>query len=198
MMHKEVARKVQNRLQSMGVNIFLNRRLVKEDIDKVYINDMESRAKTVVWTAGTQTNQVYKNIQGLQFDTKGKVLVNEYLEAKGNHNFFVVGDAASTSHSGTAQTALYDGGFAARVIASRIQKRAALRYSPRPPMYAIPIGNRWAAIVLWGVRFYGFFPWCLRRLADLNFFLSILPLKKALCAFLPGRVVSVSCKMCKP
>ena len=210
--------------------------MVKEEVGKVFLKDMEMKAKTVIWTAGVRPNHLYGEIEGFQFDKKGRVMVDEYLqatrptpvqtdihpggeqpfgreglsaggrpppeadqplvEASSWENVFIIGDAASTPFSGMAQTAIGDGRFVADVIIRKIGQKPLLSYKARKPFTAVPIGWGWAAVLLDGLRVYGRIGWWLRRLGDFRYFLSILPIKKALIAFRSGKTLCESCVVC--
>lgn len=188
--------KIKARLQRLGVNIFLSRAVLREDLERVYLKDMELRTKTVIWTAGVKPNRLYAQIEGLALDQKGRVTVTERLEARGRADVFVAGDGAATPYSGMAQTALFDGEYIARAITARLQNKKVPAYQPKKPFYSIPAGPGWAATLIGDFAIYGRASWWLRRLADLRFFLSILPIRKALRAFWSESTLTESCPIC--
>ena len=187
--------RVLKRLRDLGVNIFLNRTIVHEEIETLYMKDMEMKTKTVVWTAGVKPHALYAKLAGVTTDKKGRVVVDEYLRAEGLSNVYVVGDGASTQFSGMAQTALADGAFVAHAIAGSSRTFFG-RYTPKRPHYAVPVGPGWAAVQIGSMRFYGTVGWWLRRLADLRFYLSILPTGKAVVAFRARQLTTEVCPLC--
>lgn len=189
LMPEDFSRKVAHRLRDLGVNIFVNRLLVKEEVESVHLRDMEMKTKTVIWTAGVAAHHLLG---------KKKVAVDKYLQAKGRANVFVIGDAAATKYSGMAQTAIADGRHAARVIAARILRTKAPAYKPQKPGYAIPAGRGWAAVLIGNTRIYGILGWWIRRAIDFRYFLSILPFDKAVLAFRSGKTLCESCLVCTP
>ena len=191
-----ISEKVELRLRKLGVNIFLNRRVVKEEIETVYLKDMRLNTKTVIWTAGVVINSRYKKTKGLKIGETGNVEVNKYLSPKKYSRVFILGDAAQTPYSGMAQTAIYDGEFVANNILRIISGNKMSAYSPKPVSYAIPVGPGWAAVLWRGFKFYGRLGWFMRKFADFRFFASILPLSKALDAFRHGKTVCESCGIC--
>jgi NADH dehydrogenase len=190
--------RVKERLRSLGVSIFLNRPVVKKEIDTIYLKDMEMKTKTVIWTAGVKPNYLYSEINGLTFDKKGRVLVDEFLQAEGFNNIFVIGDAASTPFTGMAQTAIRDGSYVAGIITKKIKRKKITPYRFRKPSYAIPVGPNWAVVLIGKLKIYGRIGWWLRRLADLHYFLSILPLPKVFSVFFVSRTLCESCAICEP
>lgn len=187
---------ITRRLRRLGVNIFLNRAVMREDFEQLYLKDMEMKIKTVVWTAGVKPNRLYSQIAGLTLDHKGRVKIDDYLNPPGFPDIFVIGDAAATVYSGMAQTAIHDGRYAAQVIGRKLKIQRPEKYVPKKPFYAIPVGPGWAGAILNGVRLYGYVGWMFRRLADLRFFLSILPLPKAIIAFRNEKTLCESCMIC--
>lgn len=198
---EDISARVKDRLHALGVNVFLNRVVVQEEAETVHLKDMELKSKTLIWTSGVKPNKLYQAIAGLKFDKKGTVLVDHFLQPQGEwghvwENVFVVGDAAATPYTGMAQTAIGDGRFVADTIAATLRGAGRTLYDEKKPIYAVPIGEGWAA-VLWGRwRFYGYPGWIVRRALDLRFFFSILPLSKAIRAFRQGSRVSEMCPMC--
>jgi len=45
---KNISEKVESRLRELGVNVFLNRKVVKEEVEEVFLKDMELKTKTVI------------------------------------------------------------------------------------------------------------------------------------------------------
>lgn len=180
------------------MNIFTNRAIVEGEINEIHLKDMDIKSRTLIWTAGVKPNHLYAEIQGLEFDKKGRVIVDDYLEAKNCENIFVIGDGAATAFIGLAQTAIRDGRFAARAIIKKTRGEKLIPYQPKKPAQAIPVGPGWAAVAIGGFRIYGRVGWWIRRLADFRYFLSILSLKKAILAFRSGKTLCESCAVCTP
>lgn len=196
MLDRNISELAFKRLHRLGVNIFLDTPILENRIEAAYLADMKLKTKTLIWTAGVMTNHLYSKIKGLAFNNRGRVLVDLSLQAKGVQDLYVIGDAAASIYSGMAQTALYDGAFVAESLRRKLHGRPPVTYQPKQPISAIPIGPGWAVTVTKFGVISGRFGWILRRLADLRFFLSILPLPKALAAFADGYRLSESCPVC--
>lgn len=193
---EDMSRVIEKRLRSLGANVYLNRRVVKEDVENVYMKDMEMKAKTLIWTAGVQSHWLLKQTKGLEVDDKGRMVVDRYLRSKGHKNVFGVGDVVASEYAGMAQTANDHGKAVGKNILRELRGEKLLEHKDKKPIYAIPVGPGWAA-VLWGERrFYGLMGWTLRRLADLRFFMSILPLMKAIAAWRYGGMLTENCPAC--
>lgn len=195
---ESTSRQAAGRLHRLGVNVYVNRALIREEIESVFLKDMEIRTKTVIWTAGIKPNRLYQEIKGLKFDKKGRVLVDQYLRPIGDENVYIIGDAASTEFSGMAQTAITDGALVAENISNQLRHRPLSTYTPVKPVYAIPIGPGWAISMIFGQQISGRLGWWVRRWADLKFFLTILPINKARLAFANGRTICEICNICSP
>jgi len=163
----DVSEKILQRVRELGINVYLNRRIMKEEIEKVFLNDLIIRAKTLVWTAGVQANSLYKKL-GFAVDDRGRVSVDQYLRAKNSRDIFVLGDGAATSYSGTAQTAIYDGEFSAKNILRLIDGKTIKTYHPKVPKFSIPVGEKWASVILGPLKLYGKLGWFAREMIEIK------------------------------
>ncbi len=185
-----------NRLHRLGVNIFLNTPIIKEDIASVYLKDMQMKTKTVIWSAGVRTNSFYQSVKGISFDEKGRVKVDDWLRAKNVQDIYVIGDAAATLHSGLAQTAWANGVSVAQTIMATCSNRPPQLSQPSTPAAAIPVGDHWAIVAGRGLLVTGRIGWLIRRLIDRRFFGWILPPAKAQQVFADGQTLCETCPIC--
>ena len=181
MMSESVSRRVEQRLRRLGVNIFCNRDLHKEESWTVTMADMTIGARTLIWTAGITTHELVTRIPGFVLGKKNRVAVDEYLQAKSTTGFFknvfCIGDIADTQYAGLAQTALTDGSYVARIISKECAGKKLKTYSAKPVAYNIGVGRRWSVLVIGTFEFFGFLPYIMRTFIDIKFFLSILPVR---------------------
>jgi NADH dehydrogenase len=192
----EMSNRVQDRLCTLGVNVFCNRIVQREDDACLHLKDMDIRTKTVVWTAGMRGHRLLSTIKGIITNKKGQIVVNSDLTPTEYPDVFVLGDAAATKYSGMAQTALYDAQFCAQTIIARLTKTPLPVYSCPSPVYAVPVGPKWAAVAIGSKVFYGRTGWMLRRLLDLKVFLMLLSPMRAVRAFFSGTETIESCEAC--
>ncbi len=183
---ERASRIAEERLRTLGVSVLLNQPLTREEIGKIQLKDKEILTATVVWTAGVCAHPLIQKTVGITVDRKGRATIDACLQANGYENIFVIGDGAATPYSGMAQTALYDGDFVANVIECKTKNHALPIYLPSVPLTAIPIGGEWALYVKQGRIVTGYRGWMLRRFADLQLFMKLLPFSKALRAFRCG------------
>ncbi len=81
-------------LESRKVEFRTGISIVKMDYNTVYLkNGEELQTQTLIWTGGVRGNSVVAN-SGLAVDSRGRVRVNEYLQAVSDSSVFVVGDSA--------------------------------------------------------------------------------------------------------
>lgn len=171
-MPDRMSRKIARRLRHLGVRLYLNRRVEGETADALMVDGKPIQSHTVVWNAGTAMNPFFKN-NDFMLNERGKVTVDEYLGA--GDDIFVLGDNAATEYTGMAQTALHDAIVTADNIERKAEGKPMRPYKPKRPIYVIPVGENWAA-VLWGkVQIYGILGWLLRMAADLVAFKDYQP-----------------------
>jgi NADH dehydrogenase len=171
-MPDHMSKRIASRLKHLGVRLYLNQKVEGETADALMVNGKPIQSHTVVWNAGTALSPFFEE-NGFSLSERGKVAVDDYLGA--GKDIFVIGDNAATEYSGMAQTALHDAIFVADNIVRHAEGRLVKCYTPKRPIYVIPTGERWAA-VLWGKRqIYGLMGWLLRLAADLVAFKDYQP-----------------------
>jgi len=194
---EKVSNKIFYRLHKLGVNIFLNRLVVEENLNEILTHDLSFKSKTLIWTAGVKINSLFSQIKGLEFNSHGRVIVDEYLRAKNFNNVYILGDAADTKYSGLAQTAIYDGNYVGNLLYKKYTNRKLKKYVPSPVSFVLPVGHYWAVFVSKKINVYGYLPYFLRELVDFNFFLSILPLRRVFGIFFSKKASEELCETCK-
>lgn len=195
-MTKRYSKKVKTRLRHMGIKIHTKTAVKTETIEGIQLPNGSIESKTVVWTAGVANNPFFKKFPKVfSYGRAGRVDVDEYLMA--TKNIFVIGDCADTQYSGMAQTAIHDAKFVANNIIREQKNKQLIKYKPKKPVYAVPVGKYWAAVSWHGVEIYGLIGWILRRLADLKVYLSFLPIPKALSVWRSGFLDEETCPICK-
>jgi NADH dehydrogenase len=171
-----MSRLIAKRLRKLGVKIYLKSAVQGASADSLMVDGKPILSHTIVWTAGVTNNPFYKE-NGFTLNERGKVTVNEYLEAE--DDVYVIGDNPDTTYSGVAQTALYDALFVTHNLHRRVQGKLMQRYTPKRPVYVLPVGPRWAAVQWGNIQLYGLIGWLLRNAADLIGFKDLEPWWKA-------------------
>jgi NADH dehydrogenase len=162
---KAMSRAVARRLRKQGVKLYLSQSVEGETADALMVNGKPIQSHTVVWTAGATINPFFL-ANNFKLSPRRKVEIDGFLQAE--PDIFVLGDNAETQFSGMAQTALYDAKFVSHNLIRREEGELMETYKSKEPIYVIPAGPGWAA-VLWGKKqLYGRVGWILRSLADLR------------------------------
>jgi NADH dehydrogenase len=123
---------------------------------------------TLVWTAGVSPHPLLETLPCPK--TKGRVLVNEYLEVPGWPGLWAFGDCAlvpdgktGLSHPPTAQHALREGRVAAQNILATVRGGRLKPFVYTTLGLLAPIGKRTGVANILGVNFSGFIAWWLWR-----------------------------------
>ncbi len=166
-------------LRENGVNLFSNRPIQKIENETVFLEDVTLQAKTIIWAGGVTPNPLYQTIPSVELN-KGRVVVNEYMQANNLQDIYVIGDGANTQNSGLAQTAIHDGQYLSKLFVAMSKKSKLPKYKEANTGYVIPIGSNWALMV-WGNFIYsGFLAGVLRYFIDMEYFLKRLTFIKFL------------------
>ncbi len=87
-------------LESVGVEIMLNNRVVDVSAGKVCLREGEPiEAETIIWAAGVQASRVTKCLD-VDKDRSGRIIVNPDLSIPNHPNIFVAGDVAHCKDQG--------------------------------------------------------------------------------------------------
>ncbi len=189
------SQKVQKRLTRLGVKIYLDTTVKSETVKSIQLPHGSINSHVVIWTAGVANNPLFATMPELFKRGKGgRVEVDQFLQAA--PGIYVIGDSANTKFSGMAQTALHDADFVTDNLRRELSGHSKHSYTAKPPIYAVPVGPHWSA-VLWGkTEIYGRLGWALRRLADLRLYLKFLPPSKALTTWRYGMLTEEVCPIC--
>ena len=159
----------QRKLAEQQVEIHSNCKVTAvKDQDVTLSDGTMITTNTLVWTAGISPHALLNTLPCEK--TKGRVLVNEYLEVPGWPGVWALGDCAMVPdlktgafHPPTAQHALREGQVAAQNILATVRQGW-----KRPFVYSTigllaPIGKRTGVANILGVNFSGFIAWWLWR-----------------------------------
>lgn len=168
------------RLQKLGVQMRLNTKVNACESGKVCLSGGDVDADLIVWTAGSRATDFYLNHPKVFELERGRVKVNEYMQAVGHNDIYVIGDNAFTLFSGMAQTALHDAKFVARNLLRQRHGKDMVTYRTLHPTYVVPVGDKWAVLQNDKHQWSGTRAWLFRRRADLWIFENFEPYKKAI------------------
>jgi NADH dehydrogenase len=194
-MPESYSKAVTKHLQKLGVNLLIGQTVQAETADALMVAGQPISSHTVVWTAGV-TNHPFLKSNNLALTDKGKAVVDEHLRSE--QGIYIIGDNANTEYSGMAQTALYDGMFVAKNLEAEAEGKTMQPYKAKKPVYVIPSGPGWAA-VLWGkIQLYGWTGWLLREAADLKGYSDYEPWWKASKHWMALEENEEACPVCMP
>jgi NADH:ubiquinone reductase (H+-translocating) len=192
-MPKDMSFQVQRHLRREGVKVMTKRAVQAQTADALMVDGKPIRSHTVIWTAGVTNNSFFAE-QGFQLAANHKVRVDQFLQAE--PGIYVIGDNADTPYSGMAQVAITDAKFVAKNLKRLAKKKDPKPYKSPKPIYVMPAGPRWAA-VLWGqFRVYGRLGWWLRRAADFIAYHDYEPWKMAVTRWLAEDDEEETCPTC--
>jgi NADH dehydrogenase len=170
---EDLSRKAEHSLIKLGVRVRSGVRVIGVDRDGVTFQSNgvtdTIRTKTVLWAAGVSASPLGKILAertGTALDKLGRLKVNPDLTLPGHPEIFVVGDLAILNDEkgnplpGVAQVAMQGGGYAAKVIAKRIQGETAIKpfaYFNKGDMAVI--GRAAAVADIFGVHVSGLLAW---------------------------------------
>ncbi len=163
-MPRDVSRLIRRHLRKIGVRVQLKKAVQAQTADALMVDNKPIRSHTVIWTAGVTNNPFFAE-QDFQLARNGKVRVDQFLQNE--PGIYVIGDNADTPYSGMAQVALGDGKYVAQNLIRLANKLDPVPYKAKKPIYVLPAGPKWAAVIWGPFRMYGRPGWWLRRLADL-------------------------------
>jgi NADH dehydrogenase len=166
-------------LQSMGVEVELNRAVTRCDAQGVSLEGDRIPAATVVWAAGVTASPAALWI-GAEHDRAGRITVNADLSVPGRSEIFAIGDTASIADRegrpvpGIAPAAKQMGSYAGKVIAGRVLCHSA------PPPFAYhhlgelaTIGRKSAVVKLGFVQLTGFLGWLFWSAVHIYFLIGL-------------------------
>lgn len=186
---EKISGKVKERMKSLGIEVYTETKIVEQNESGVVLSNGTLETDTLIWTAGTQVNTVLQKTEGLMLSPKRKILVNEFLQAKGLDGVYVVGDNADTKYSGLAQTAVSNGAYVGKAISKVLLGKKIYPYIPNhSPAYVMPVGRFWGIFYFRGFTITGIIPHMMRYGVDVFYFFRRLHFFNFLRLYIKGRL----------
>ncbi len=181
---EKASKKAAKRLKKVGVSLQLNTRVSSCEPGLVCVKEAELHkdlnADIIVWTAGSSPSPLLQKHPYIFTLDRGRVVVDDHLRVTDQPHIYAIGDIAATPYAGMAQTALHNAVYvAADILANQTGKRHR-KYTPKPPIYVVPIGHRWAIYQKGNTVRSGAYGWSVRRQADLMIFQNFEPYAQAI------------------
>ncbi len=162
-LHTKLGAYAMRQLKQMGIEVRLRSRISRVWEDQVEINGRDRiPTATLIWVAGVVANPRIAEM-GIDKDSQGRVLINEYLEVAGIPGVYAVGDCAHfvNPRSGRpipprAHTTVRQAKVAAHNILADIRRgnKKPYRYSQSGEI--VSLGASKAVFRFHGLRLYGF------------------------------------------
>ncbi len=179
------------RFEKLGVEAFCDSRICGYADNKLEImakdgsNKRQIPADVLIWTAGIMPNPLLKNFPVLH--ESGCLDVEPNLEATHYPKVYAGGDNAAVfdmQHHGMlpklGEIAVQEAPVIAYNIWADIAKQPQKAFVPKFKGFIISLGGKFFLYHKENRTFTGFIPWIKRRMFDLWYFSSVLPLKKAI------------------
>jgi NADH dehydrogenase len=166
---QELGEYTQSRLAERGVDVMLNTKVAGFNGSRTVLsNGLELDARTLVWTAGISANPMIECLPCER--SRGRLVVNGYLQSADVPNVWAVGDCASITDPTTGQTypptaqhALREGACVARNIVAELTGRPKEIFAFSTIGLLAAIGRRTGVANVLGLKFSGFIAWWLWR-----------------------------------
>jgi NADH dehydrogenase len=184
---EKVSKIAGDRIAAMGIETKFSTLITEVNKDYVMLNNKERAASDVlIWTGGVRSLRLPVDAE-LERDKKDRTAVEAGLNLKNYPNIFIAGDCAAVLDPQnkkpvpqTAQEAINQAKLAAKNIYRMIRSKPLLPYHPSPVRFVIPVSGKFAIMYTPSLIVSGFAGWLIRKAADLRYFVTILPLGKAL------------------
>ncbi len=195
---KQTSRLAQRRLEELGARFFFARPIAQVEEHVIVLQHGKRMPfDLLVWSAGIQANPLLR-VSGLPTVGRGQVSVEPTLRVTGTSNIWAAGDCVAFVDPMThrqipqvAPLAVEAGRLVAKNIVRSIGGQTLHPFVPRHFGFVIPVGGKFAIARTKLLRAHGFIAWLLRKLIDLDYFMSIMSLRNALRVFFRGAKVYV-------
>ena len=175
MLDRKQADKAEKYMLKHGVEILKNSPIVEVSEDKITLKSGEEiNTRTLIWTCGIQGNQDAKEY-GLETARAGRLQTNEYMQAVGKKDVFVVGDMAyfeEEAGRGTPQiveAAEQTANTAVKNIIASIENKEMEKFQGKYHGFMVSIGGRYCVANLSGIKLSGFFAMIMKHLVNMYY-----------------------------
>jgi NADH dehydrogenase len=161
---ESLARKSQEKLTRIGVEVRTVSPVSQIDEHGVVVEGERIATRTIIWSAGVTASPVGKWL-GAEMDRAGRVKVMSDLSVPGHPNVFVVGDTASFIQDGKAlpgiaPVAMQAGRYVASVIIGRVAgKEPNTLFHYRDKGNLATVGRSYAIVDIGKIRLAGLIAW---------------------------------------
>ncbi|MDN6293985.1 MAG: FAD-dependent oxidoreductase [Alkalibacterium sp.] len=180
MLSRKNADKAERYMEKRGIKILKSSPIVKVASDHIELKSGEIiPTHTLIWTAGVKANSDTEEF-GIEKARADRLVVDEYMEAKGYDNVYVIGDLVYYIEEGGAptpqivQAAQQTGHTAANNIAADIEGTEKHKHESNYQGFMVSIGSTYGVAELLGkINLSGFFAILVKHLVNLLYFFEI-------------------------
>jgi NADH dehydrogenase FAD-containing subunit len=164
-------------LRKKNIEVILEKGVKEVGKDFIKLDDETIiKTKTVMWTAGVEPN-LPEIVGNIEKDSKGRLIVNEYLQVKNYDNVFSIGDVCCFIQNQKplpqlAQVAVRQAKTVAKNIFNLIKNKPLEKFVYRHQGDLISLGRFFAIGEIKKFTFSGFFAWILWRVVYLSKLIS--------------------------
>ena len=180
MLDRKQADKAEKYMIKHGVEILKDSPIVEVKEDSIKLKDGQViPTETLIWTCGVQANQEAAEY-GLERVRAGRLQTNEYMQAVGKEDVYVVGDIAYIEEEPgkgnpqiveaaeqTAMTAVKN------IINSIEKKNEKVKFKSNYHGFMVSIGGRYAVANLMGIKLSGFFAMVMKHLINMVYLFGV-------------------------
>lgn len=179
MLDRTDADKAEKYMVKKGIKILKSSPIVEVKKDRVVLKTGEEiPTYTLIWTAGVRANSDTA-AYGMETARAGRLKVNQYMEAEGLENVYVIGDLAYFEEEEGKPTpqiveaAEQTGMTAAKNIIAEISGGEKTEYKGKYHGVMVSIGARYGVANLSGMRLSGWFAIFMKHIVNLYYFFGI-------------------------
>lgn len=175
MLDRKQADKAEKYMVKHGLEVLKNSPIVEVKENAVILKDgTQIATQTLIWTCGIQANQESKEY-GLETARAGRLKANEFMQAEGKKDVFVVGDMAYFEEEpgkGTPQiveAAEQTANTAVANIIASIENKEMQKFKGNYHGFMVSIGGRYCVASLMGVKLSGFIAMMMKHLVNMYY-----------------------------
>lgn len=148
-----------DRLKSLGINVITNTKLEKCENDYAFLsNGTKIYHSFLIFTGGVEASQITKELD-VEKNSKGQIIVNEFMQTQKYPNIFAIGDIAQIKNEKdeimppNVTMARISGTNAGKNILNLIKNRKLIKCKPKLDGVLIALGGKYAAGSIYGLFF---------------------------------------------
>lgn len=153
----ELIRISHHRLKSLGINVITNTKLEKCEDGYAYLsNGTTIYHSFLIFTGGVEASKITEELD-VSKNSRGQVIVNEYMQSDKYDNIFAIGDAAEIKNKKgdimppNVTIARISGINAGKNILNKIKNKKLIKCNPKLDGILIALGGKFAAGNIYGL-----------------------------------------------